>query len=139
MTKYSLKPEVKNFIEWNLENYFVMCREIEEVKRDYLPAVTPSYSAMPAGVGTSSPTEAAAMKIMTSAYLLNAERTIKAVSRVIETLDNTDKKLIELIYWKKQYNVIGAGMVVGLSKSVAYEHVNKILSAIALNLGLVNI
>lgn len=134
-----LEPRLKRFIEWDLERYREMKREIDEYRLSVLPSTTPSYSGVPSGGGSSSSTERSAVKLATSVYLADLERTVKAISDVIEKLDDTDRALVDLIYWKRQYTVEGAGYAVGMSKTTAYRHINGILVAVAANLGLVTI
>ena len=54
-------------------------------------------------------------------------------------MDELDKKLIDLVYWKQEYTVEGAGMKIGLSRSAAYQRINKILGMIAFELGYVSV
>jgi len=78
------------------------------------------------------------IQISSSAYIRNLEQTVKAIQYVINRLDDIDLRLIELVYFKGTHTVSGAAMIVNLSQSAAYNHVNKVLVAVALELGLVN-
>ena len=76
--------------------------------------------------------------MVTSPYIRNLEQTAEAIGRVLSTLDTTDMRLIDLVYWKESYTVEGAAMMAGLGKSAAYARINGILGQIAVELGYVN-
>ena len=139
--KFDLSPETKNTVEWMLGRYHEDNRQLEEYKKDMIPSATASYS-LSAGCssgGTSNPTEDVGIKMVTSPYILWTERNCSAIGRVLDKLDKTDNDLIDLVYWKKSYNIVGAGLKVGLAKSDAYTHVNNILGLMALEIGIVSI
>ena len=139
--KFSLNPRIKGIVEWQLEHYVEDRRQLEEIKRDMIPSPTASYS-LTGGVSggdTNRTTENVAVGIATNPYIMQTERSCKAIERVISGCNETDIKLIDLVYWKQAYTVEGAGMKVGLSKSSAYRHANDILTDIALEIGYVNI
>ncbi len=77
--------------------------------------------------------------MLTNPYILSTERSCLAIERALVDCDNTDMKLIELIYWKRDHTVAGAGEKVGLTRSPTFAWVNIILCRIALEMGLVNI
>lgn len=138
--KFALNPKAKSYVEWTLEHYHEYKRQMEEYKRDMLPAITQSYS-LAGGVkaGRSNPTEQAAIKFATNPYIITTERNIQAIEVVLRGLEKTDIDLIDLVYWRRSYNIIGAGQRVGLEKSAAYERINNIFCRIALEMGVVNI
>lgn len=139
--KFSLSPKARKQAEWALESYHEDLRQLERYKLDLMPSGTANYNFT--GGGRSSepgtPTENIAIKFLTSAYILNTERCIKAVDRVLEYCDDTDKKMIELVYWSKTYTIEGAGRRANLSRSAAYYRINDILCAVALEMGLVSV
>lgn len=138
--KFDLTTKAKTTVEWILERYHEDKRELEIYKRDEMPAITQGYS-QTSGVSSSNisnPTANVAIRIATSPYILWTERNTSAIDRVLDKLSDTDKNLIDLVYWKKSHNVIGAGKKVGLSPSKAYVHINNILGMLALEIGVVN-
>lgn len=139
--KFSLSAPVKSYVEWQLEHYHEDKRQLEQYRLDLMPASTANYNFN--GGGRSSepgnPTERAAIRMLTNPYILNTERSIKAIEAVLERCDEADKKLIELVYWKKSHTVYGAVMRVNYSTKTGYRHLNDILCSIALELGLVNL
>jgi len=139
--KFDLSPEVKVTVEWTLGRYHEDKRELERYKNDLIPSATAGYS-LSGGTskgGTSNPTENIGIKLATSPYILWTERNCAAVERVLGMLDDSDKRLIDLVYWKRAYGIVGAGTKVGLAKTDAYKHINNILGLLALEMGCVNI
>jgi RinA family phage transcriptional activator len=139
--KFDLAPKVNGFVEWQLEHYHEDKSQLEQYKNDMIPSATASYS-LTGGTYSGSPgnpTERIGIKIATSPYILMTERSVKAIDVALKKCDETDKQLIELIYWKRSYTVTGAGHVIGLSQTGTYGRVNKILRLIALEMGLTDL
>jgi RinA family phage transcriptional activator len=137
--KSILQPRVRDFVAWQLEHYQTNQAQLEAIKRDLIPSPTPNYGG---SEGHSSEahrtTEDVMIQISSSAYIRNLEQTVKAIQYVINRLDDIDLRLVELVYFKGTHTVGGAAMIVNLSQSAAYNHLNKVLVAVALELGLVN-
>lgn len=139
--KFDLTSEVKATVEWILGRYHEDKRQLEIYKNDMMPSVTAGYSLTSgvSGGGVSNPTESIGMKMATSPYIHWTERNCSAIERVLDGLSEIDRNLIDLVYWKKSYNIMGAGFRVGLSASKAYAHINNILGLVAMEIGVVNI
>lgn len=137
--KSVLQPRIRDFVAWQLEHYHDNKRQLEEIKRDMVPSPTPTYG----GSGSHSneahrATEDVAMQICSSAYLRNLEQTVRAIDYVLSKLDETDMKLLSLVYFKGTCTVAGAAQIVNLSQSGAYKRIQNMMIAIALELGLIN-
>lgn len=139
MSKYlfNLPPKIKRYIEYELEHFNDNKRLLKETEDNMMPGITPTLSFVGGGGGVNKSTEKAAIKIASSIYIRRTEENIRALERVLNRLDNTDKTLIELVYFRKTHTVIGAGLKVNLDKSAAYRHINNILGLIALEMGLI--
>lgn len=135
--KFSLNEKVKGIVEWELEHYKESKSELEREKANIIPSAVPSYNAMPGSHEPSRQTEQIALKIATSAYISRLEKSVNAIESIVSKLDTTDKKLIELVYWQRSYNIVGAGIKVGLSQAQAYRRINGILCVLAVELGFV--
>ena len=136
--KFDLSPSIKATVEWQLQYYREDLRQLEEVKRDLIPSPVPSYSQTTGAAGEAKrTTEDIAMRMISSPYIRRLEISCEAISRVLANLDEIDLKLIELVYWRREYTVEGAAMKIHLSKTAAYQRINKILGAIAYSLGYV--
>lgn len=139
--KFSLPSEIKATVEWQLRYYREDKRQLNEIKRDMIPSGVQGYS-LTAGVDGGEATRATediAMKMVSAPYIRRLEITIDAIDRALERMDETDKKLIELVYWRKEYTPEGAGLIVGISRSAVYLRLNKILGLIAFELGYVSV
>lgn len=139
--KFVLAPKVRGFVEWQLERYHEDKKQLELYKTDMIPSATASYS-LTGGVSNgsvSNPTENIGLKMLTNPYILSTERSCLAIERVLCKLNETDKQLIDLVYWKRAYTIVGAGDKIGLSQRAVYQHINNVLGLIALEMGLVNI
>jgi len=140
-TKFYLIQPVRDYIEWELEHYHENKRQLEEYKMDMIPSCVATYSLAQSSnhSETTDTTAQRAIKLATSPYILNTERNVKAIEAILAKCDDTDKKLINMVYWKRAYNIEGAGMVAGLSRAGAYKRVNKIIFGVALEMGLINV
>lgn len=143
MKKYTsnLALPVKNMVEWKLEHYWSDKRSIEQYWRDNIPSPTPAYSAEGGRMasGASRKTENVTVRIATSPYITQVERDCQAIERVYNTLDSIDKRLIDLIYWRRSHTITGAAQLLNLGNATAYRHLNKILGNIAVELGYISI
>ena len=138
--KFSLAPDIKATVEWQLRYYKEDKRQLNEIKADMIPSAVQGYS-LTAGVdggGSGRTTENIAMAMVSTPYIRRLEITIDAIDRALAQLDATDKQLIELIYWRNVYTPEGAGMIVHLQKSAVYQRINKILGLIAYEMGYVS-
>lgn len=133
--KFSLNDKVKGIVEWELEHYKESKSELEKEKANIIPSAVPSYNAMPGSHDPSRQTEQIALKIATSAYISRLEKSVNAIESVISKLDTTDKKLIELVYWQRSYNIVGAGIKVGLAQAQVYRRINGVLCLLAVEMG----
>ena len=138
--KSILQPRVRDFVAWQLEHYQTNRAQLESIKRDLIPSPTPNYGGSE-GHSTEAhrTTEDVTIQISSSAYVRNLEQTVKAIQYVIDRLDDTDLRLIELVYFRGSHTVDGAAMIVNLSSRTAYRHINNVLTAVALELGLINV
>lgn len=136
--KFKLDTRIKGIVEWRLSRYREDKRYLETAVERLLPSPVPSYSVNSDGSGSAGRrTEGQALAIITSPYLMQMEHDCKAIDRAIRRFDDIDMKLIELVYWRQEYSITGAGQVVGLAKTSAYQRINVILSTIAAEMGLV--
>lgn len=128
---------MKSYVEWQLEHYHEDKRQLEQYRLELMPASTANYNFN--GGGRSSepgnPTERAAIKMATNPYILATERSIRAIEAVMERCDETDIKLITMVYWRRTHTVEGAAMNAHCSTNTAYAHIDKILVRIAAELG----
>lgn len=139
--KFSLAPQIKSYVEWQLSHYHEDKRQLEQYKSALVPPITQQYSSSggASASGDCRKTENAAIKIATSPYILQLERSCDAIGKVLSRCEDLDKSLIELVYWRGTYTPEGAGLKLHLSRATAYRRINGILTAIALEMGYVNV
>ena len=138
--KFSLPQQIKSTVEWELSAYREDKRQLEKAKRDLIPSAVQGYS-LTAGVDggeTKRTTEEVTMRMVSAPYIRRLEITVEAIERALKNFDSTDMKLIELVYWRKEYTAEGAGMIVGIQKTAVYQRLNKILGCVAYELGYVS-
>lgn len=137
--KFSLSPKIKGYIEWQLEHYHEDKRQMEQYRMDMMPNGTAQYGHTCGRSSTPGDQTAATVeRLMTNQYLQTTERTIAAIDRTLARCDDTTRKLIDLVYWRRTHTMIGAAMVCHLGKTAAYDRANGVLYGIALEMGLVS-
>lgn len=137
--KFNLKPDIKATVEWQLSSYRENKRQLNKVMRDLIPSTVQGYS-LTAGVdggNAKRTTEEVTMKVISSPYIKRLEIEVEAIERALTRFDDLDIRLIELIYWRREYTAEGAGMITGLQKSAVYQRLNKILGVVAFEMGYV--
>lgn len=141
MPKYksSISPRVRGMVEWQLEHYREYKDEIQQYWADMIPSATPKYTDGKGGGEVSRNAENTALRIASSPYLMQIERSCKAIEYVLKNTDDIDRKLVELVYWKQAYTVAGAAQILHISRSAAYRRKDRILYNIAAELGYVPI
>ena len=141
MPKYksSISPRVRGMVEWQLEHYREYKDEIQQYWADMIPSATSKYTDGKGGGEVSRDTENTALRIASSPYLVQTERSCKAIEYVLKNADELDRKLVELVYWKQAYTVTGAAQILHVNQATAYRHINDVLLKIALELGYVSV
>lgn len=139
--KFSIPSRLKGFIEWQLEHYPEDRRKLEQYKKELIPSPVQAYS-MTAGVDGGEAhrtTEEIVIHLTTNQHIRHLEASCKAIEAALKGEDETSLRLVELIYWKREYTAEGAGMRLGLQKSAVYQRLNKILGRIAYEMGYVSV
>lgn len=134
----TLTPQIKGYIEWRLEHYHEDKRQLNEARQELMPSNTPNYSSDGGGGGNGRPSEALAMKLVSDRYINETQRNIDAIDHVLDRLEPIDRKLVDLVYWKGTHTKEGAALALNMSRRTGYRHINVILQAIALELGLIS-
>ena len=138
--KYSLNEKIKGHVEFQLAHYNEIKRDLAREKDVMMPSTVAKYgNGGGRGADAARTTENIGLRMATSPYIRNLEQTAEAIGRVLSTLDTTDMKLIDMVYWKSSYTVEGAAMIAGIGKTAAYARINDILGRIAMELGYVNV
>ena len=133
--EYSLAKPVKQYVEWELQHYHERISFLCDMKEALMPRIASVLDTTGGGGGLSDTTADAAIRLATDEHINRLEIKIAAVRRVVETADNVDRTLISLRYWRQTHTVDGAARAANISASAAYYRINKILCAIAKELG----
>ncbi len=141
MAKYksTLSARVKGMIEWQLEHYRENKIELEQYWLNMIPSPTPNYSGEPVSGGeVSRKTEDVVMRITQSTYIQQMQRSCNAIDFVLKSLNPIDKKLVDLVYWRRSHTPEGAGLLLHMGRSTVYRHINKILEDVAAEMGYIS-
>lgn len=139
--KYKIKMDrrVRSYVELCLFQYDDIIKKITITRESMMPPITAGFSDGGAGKGTSDPTAKAAMQILTDRFLVRKQNEIKSIDTVMAKLGENEKKLMDIVYFRKANNVTGAGLKLGYSEAQSYRIINDVLSEIALEMGLISI
>lgn len=137
--KFKLEPPVKKICEWQLEQYPEEKRLLKETENDMINIRTLNYGGVRGGGNHfKRPTEENAIRIISAPCLRRMETSVNACDRVLETCDDIDRELIEILFWRKSKTATAAGMDVFLEKTAVYQRLNRILGAIAAETGFIS-
>ena len=135
---FDLPPVIKEIAEWQLANYRSEKNQLADLKKEKIQISASNYDGYVvngSSKGEPRPTERDAIIITSDPYIRRMEIGINAVERALDQADQTDLRLISLVYWAKTNNVEGASIKCNLSKSAAYQRLNVILGYIACGMG----
>ena len=136
-----MRPRLPRYIRVYVEG--VLCcyeedrRQLRAYREEMIPSPVPQYGGAGGGGGSESrPAEALGIRLADDRYIREKERTVSAVERVLRRLDRHDRRLVQLVCLKRTHTVSGAAMLLNMGKTMAYEHLNAVLWAVAEELGL---
>lgn len=72
-----------------------------------------------------------------NAYLREIEKSVNAIEYVVGRLTDENRKLVEMVYFRATHTITGAGIELNMSQRTAYRHADAILTALAMELGLI--
>ena len=131
-----MTKEVKSIAEYHLRFYEANKRALSRYRQDLMPSNTPGYSNIGGSHnGKSRPVERIAVKMAIDRYIFQLEESTAAVEEVCDKLRSQDRRLVELVYWRRSYTVRGAAEKLHMDTSTAYDHLNSVLYDIAVLLG----
>lgn len=141
--KFTLDPVTRRFIELQIERYPDNVKQLAELKAAAMQRIIASYDNQhgesPPG-GVSRPTEVAALKLASNAYILQLEIAISAVRGVYDRLPADDQELVRLMYWSDgRFTPDGVALKLNTTRATMYGRLNLILVEIGRCLGYVNL
>ena len=115
---------------------------LSSLKNDMMPRITARYDSLTSGKQSSGnyrPTEDAAIKMISSSFLLQLELTVTAIGSVYDMLSPDDRELIRLKYWSGEYTPDGIALKLNMARTTIYSRLNLIHVEIARRLGYINL
>lgn len=139
MQKVKLPKNIVRYVEHNLYYYHEYLRDIERLRKDILYGRDNNDENVGGGRGNlpSSPTERAAIELVTHRRLEKLERVTHAIKTVYEALPDEKRKLIKLKYWTRpqRYTWDGIAEQLHVTKRQAMRWRSEVVYAIAELLG----
>ncbi len=133
----AMPPEIRGIIKYRLEHYHLHRQELASTFSDLLPSNTAQLThERKAHSNVSRNVEDIAVSIAENTYLREIEKSVNAIEYVVTRLSDEDKKIIELVYWRKTHTLTGAGTALNMSRRTVYRHADGILTALAKEMGL---
>ena len=137
---YTIKTEVRNFIEYQLSYYPENKKQLEKIKADMIPSAIPKYGPQTGGFNPEQrPTEETVTRIVSDIYICQLEHTVKAIGSVIDKLNEMDKELIRLRYWSGELTPDGIALKLNIGIATFYRRLNTILTDVGIRLGYINL
>ncbi len=107
-----LDKKVKGYILWEIQNY-------------------PASQRWLACHGNNKKSDGAV-----SRYQERRQQVADAICAALQELEPEQVEAVSLIYWKKLYNVAGAGYQIGASERTVYRWIDQVVYAVAAKMGL---
>jgi RinA family phage transcriptional activator len=135
-----LRQEQKAYIEFELRHFEQTKRDWEQLQDQIVTGSDYTISDMPRGTDVSDSTQAKAMRLCTNARLMQMERTVRAIERILTGLPEEKYKLIEMRYWTSPRTLTDDGIALEIycNKRTMYRWIDEIMFAIAAELGIIN-
>ncbi|ADE87535.1 RinA transcriptional activator-like protein [Deep-sea thermophilic phage D6E] len=139
MQATKLPKNIVRYVEHNLYYYHEYLRDIERLRKDILYGRDNNDENVGGGRSNlpSSPTERAAIELVTHRRLEKLERVTHAIKTVYEALPDEKRKLIKLKYWTRpqRYTWDGIAEQLHITKRQAMRWRSEVIYAIAELLG----
>ena len=138
MANKKIPRSVFRYIEHELYNYKELKKELEEYREEILESTSKTEGALEKNTGTGDSTANKVTKLLSSSFVVHAERTIKAIDGSLEMLRDEHRELFECQYQQRktwQQGIIELNM----SKSSYFRHRQQLVEMVGQRMGLVNI
>lgn len=103
----TIKSVIRTFVEWQLRDYQ---ENKKTLKTEATAAADPQYHE-------------------------HLVRSVRAISKVLGEATVEELELVRLVYWQRTHTITGAGMALNLGRSTAYRYQDRLIRAIARELG----
>ena len=129
------KRHVKSCIEYELRNYGKTKRDIARIEAELIPSPTPNYNATGGGHTATRQTENIAMKFTAAPELDRMRKTVEAIEAAMGAATRDQRRLVELVFFKKSHSVEGAAELLHMSTATAYRRTDELICDVAARLG----
>ncbi len=136
--KKRYEREVLRFVENELYAYPWMEQELQELRADIIEAGygTTTVPVHNKRITPGDPTLEKTIKLITSKRLKRLTESYEAISRVLATLDDDQRKFVQLKYWDRKLTDYGICQRLYISRRTLYNWRHRILRSIAVEMGL---
>ena len=132
-----IDKKVYKYIDYELLHYEDNKKRLDEIREEILEASPLPPDGQPHGQGgNSNPTEQKAVKLISSVALMKIEKTIGAIDKVYDRLENDHKKFFDWNY-KKNAGIVRTCQEVGIAERTYYNMRDKIVYNVGMELGLI--
>lgn len=131
--KYTMPKHIRNYIIQELYDYLYNKKKLIEMQNDIINSSS-CNDGQPRGNTTSDTTCQKAEKLITSKSIIIVTNKIDNVERALNRLNVEDRKVVEIIFFKKK-NQVQAEMDDGISYSTYYSIRDKIIYLTAIEYG----
>lgn len=130
---------IKAYIESELRYYHQSKKDLEEIREEIIESSPINDGTGIRSCGTSDTVCKKVIRLITNKRLKRLEETIRAIDAVLDQLDETKHRLVEMKYWRKPNYLNDAGIAheLCIDRATLYRWQDAILLAIAIELGLV--
>lgn len=126
---------LKNFILFELQMYHHNKTQLEQYKADIIHGKDYTVDTQPRGSATSDQTLNKVERLCSSVYIQRTERELSVIESVLDSLDSSRYKALDMLYWRNTHTAEGVGMELHVGKSTVYNWVDSIVYLIAKELG----
>lgn len=134
MSKHRLSRNIYRYLESELRSYKQTCRQIEQMRQDYIMRSREPQEGH--GSGPGDPTARDVEQILKDRKLQRMEQRVAAIRRVYTMCDERQKTIIEEKYWNRRYTDEGVAELLGITRRTVYNLKQKIIFALAIELNL---
>ena len=131
--QYKIPKHIRSYIKSELYNYEFNKKKLKQLEDDIINSGKDN-DGQPRGNQVSDTTAQKAEKLITSRSILIVTAKIRNVERALSKLDEEDRKVVELIFFKG-HNQVYAQMHDNISKDMYYDIMNKMIYLTAVEYG----
>lgn len=135
-----LKLAVKRYVEAEIRDYHETKQQIaaalsEVAERSPMPLDGSSVSSRNK---VTRPTERGAVVLLTNRRLQQMERTVRAIEKVLDMLDEEKREFVRMRWWERKLTPTGIAEKLHIDERTVYRWQNEVIALVAVEMGLMN-